>query len=68
EPAADGTGEALVVEAPAEAVGRAAAASGVALVELRQAGGGGLEELFLTLTGRHTGPATQTSVPQEAVR
>ncbi len=46
-PAADG---ALVVEAPAEAIGRAAAAAGVALVELRPADGGGLEELFLQLT------------------
>ncbi|WP_242911142.1 ABC transporter ATP-binding protein [Actinomadura terrae] len=41
---------AFLVEAPAEAVGRAAAAAGVVLLELREAGGGGLEELFLSLT------------------
>jgi ABC-2 type transport system ATP-binding protein len=41
---------AFVVDAAAEAVGRAAAAAGVVLLEMRQAGGGGLEELFLTLT------------------
>jgi ABC-2 type transport system ATP-binding protein len=46
-PGADG---ALLVEAEAEAVGRAAAASGVVLVELRPADTGGLEELFLSLT------------------
>jgi ABC-2 type transport system ATP-binding protein len=46
-PDADG---AFVVQATAEAVGRAAAAAGVVLLELRQAHGGGLEELFLTLT------------------
>ncbi|MFC5184631.1 ABC transporter ATP-binding protein [Actinomadura harenae] len=68
EPPADGGGEAFVVEAQGEAVGRAAAASGVVLLELRQASGGGLEELFLTLTGRQTGPATTPSVPQEALR
>ncbi|MEV5574230.1 ATP-binding cassette domain-containing protein [Spirillospora sp. NPDC052269] len=68
EPTGDG-GEAFVVEAPAEAVGRAAAASGTVLLELRQAGGGGLEELFLTLTGRQTGPvAPSPSAPQEALR
>jgi ABC-2 type transport system ATP-binding protein len=38
------------VEAEAEAVGRAAAAAGVVLVELRPAEGAGLEELFLSLT------------------
>jgi ABC-2 type transport system ATP-binding protein len=46
-PGADG---ALLVEAEAEAVGRAAAAAGVVLLELRPAEGGGLEELFLSLT------------------
>jgi ABC-2 type transport system ATP-binding protein len=40
----------FAVEAEPEAVGRAAAAAGVALVELRPADGGGLEELFMSLT------------------
>ena len=50
---------------PAE-VGRAAAASGVALVELRPAEGAGLEEMFLQLTGdtqREAAPAA--TAPQE---
>ena len=46
-PGADG---ALLVEAEAEAVGRAAAAADVVLLELRPADTGGLEELFLSLT------------------
>ncbi len=46
-PGADG---ALLVEADAEAVGRAALAAGVVLTELRPADTGGLEELFLSLT------------------
>jgi ABC-2 type transport system ATP-binding protein len=46
-PGADG---ALLVEAEAEAVGRVAAAAGIVLLELRPAEGGGLEELFLSLT------------------
>jgi ABC-2 type transport system ATP-binding protein len=46
-PGADG---ALLVDAEAEAVGRAAAAAGIVLLELRPAEGGGLEELFLSLT------------------
>jgi ABC-2 type transport system ATP-binding protein len=48
-PAVDG---ALVVEAEPEAVGRIAAERGVALIELRPADGGGLEQLFLSLTAR----------------
>ncbi|GLY21792.1 ABC transporter ATP-binding protein [Micromonospora sp. NBRC 101691] len=40
----------LLVRAEAGAVGQAAADSGVALTELRPAGSGGLEQLFLTLT------------------
>jgi len=48
--ATPGSDGALLVEAEAEAVGRAAAAAGVVLVELRPADGGGLEELFLSLT------------------
>lgn len=38
-------------EATPEQVGKAAAAAGVALVELRPADGAGLEEMFLNLTG-----------------
>jgi ABC-2 type transport system ATP-binding protein len=46
-PHSDGS---FVVEAEPVAVGRAAAAAGVVLTELRRADGGGLEELFLSLT------------------
>jgi ABC-2 type transport system ATP-binding protein len=48
--ATPGSDGALLVEAEAEHVGRAAAAAGVVLLELRPADTGGLEELFLTLT------------------
>jgi ABC-2 type transport system ATP-binding protein len=41
----------LRTEATPEAVGKAAAANGVALIELRPAEGAGLEEMFLELTG-----------------
>ncbi len=44
------SGEGLSTEAAPVEVGRAAAAAGVALVELRPADGAGLEELFLQLT------------------
>jgi ABC-2 type transport system ATP-binding protein len=47
-PTADG---AELAQADAEAVGRAAAAAGVILLELRAADGGGLEQFFLGLTG-----------------
>jgi ABC-2 type transport system ATP-binding protein len=43
-------GEGLSTEASPEQVGKAAAAAGVALVELRPADGAGLEEMFLELT------------------
>jgi ABC-2 type transport system ATP-binding protein len=46
-PGGDG---ALLVEADAETVGRAAAAAGLVLLELRPADTGGLEQLFLSLT------------------
>jgi len=46
-PHADGS---FVVDAEPVAVGRAAAAAGVVLTELRRADGSGLEELFLSLT------------------
>ncbi|MGW5557293.1 ABC transporter ATP-binding protein [Micromonospora sp. NPDC003944] len=49
----------LLVQADAEAVGQAAADAGVALAELRPAGGGGLEQLFLTLTA---GESTKEAV------
>ncbi|TDD81123.1 ABC transporter ATP-binding protein [Actinomadura rubrisoli] len=50
----------FLVDAPAEAVGRAAAAAGAVLLELGQAGGGGLEELFLNLTtGARPEPARE---------
>lgn len=47
---APAAGEALLVQADPEQVGRAAAASGAVLLELRPAGDGGLEQMFLTLT------------------
>jgi ABC-2 type transport system ATP-binding protein len=47
QPTADG---AFVVQAQAEAIGRAAADAGVVLLELRPAGSGGLEQMFLSLT------------------
>ncbi|CAN5235287.1 ATP-binding cassette domain-containing protein [soil metagenome] len=48
---ADPSGDAgLRTDSTAEQVGRAAAAAGVALVELRAADGAGLEEMFLKLT------------------
>ena len=49
----------LLVQADAEAVGQAAADAGVALAELRPASGGGLEQLFLTLTA---GESTKEAV------
>ena len=49
--------------ADAEAVGQAAADAGVVLTELRPAGGGGLEQLFLTLTA---GATTKEAVPMTA--
>jgi ABC-2 type transport system ATP-binding protein len=41
----------LLVDAPAEAVGRAAADRRIVLTELRAADGAGLEQLFFSLTG-----------------
>ncbi|MET7945921.1 ATP-binding cassette domain-containing protein [Micromonospora sp. NPDC005324] len=51
--------EGLLVQADAEAVGQAAADAGVALAELRPGNGGGLEQLFLTLTA---GESTKEAV------
>jgi ABC-2 type transport system ATP-binding protein len=48
--ATPGSDGALLVEAEAEPVGRAAAEAGLVLLELRPADTGGLEELFLSLT------------------
>jgi ABC-2 type transport system ATP-binding protein len=48
--AASPSGEGFSTDAPAEEVGKAAAAAGVALVELRPADSAGLEEMFLELT------------------
>ncbi|MBO4164057.1 ABC transporter ATP-binding protein [Micromonospora antibiotica] len=49
-----------VVRAESDAVGQAAADAGLVLTELRPAGGGGLEQLFLTLTaGASTKEAVQ---------
>ncbi|HEX8630626.1 MAG TPA: ATP-binding cassette domain-containing protein [Catenuloplanes sp.] len=50
-PTTDG---ALTVQADAEAVGQAAANAGVVLLELRPAGSGGLEQMFLSLTAGDT--------------
>jgi ABC-2 type transport system ATP-binding protein len=51
---APGVDGGFTVDAEPEAVGRAAAAAGVVLVELRPADGGGLEELFMSLTANET--------------
>jgi ABC-2 type transport system ATP-binding protein len=40
----------VAVQADAETIGRVAADAGIALLELRPAGSGGLEQMFLTLT------------------
>jgi ABC-2 type transport system ATP-binding protein len=48
---ADGT---FLVDGDAETVGRAAAAAQAVLLELRPSDGGGLEQLFLTLTSHDT--------------
>jgi ABC-2 type transport system ATP-binding protein len=58
---ADGS---FVVDGEPIDVGRAAAAAGVVLVELRRADGSGLEELFLSLTHKEPGaPATGVTTP-----
>jgi ABC-2 type transport system ATP-binding protein len=49
----DTTDGALAAQAEPEAVGRAAAAAGAILTELRPADGSGLEEMFLQLTAAH---------------
>jgi ABC-2 type transport system ATP-binding protein len=57
-PVTEGT-DGLLVRADAEAVGQVAADAAVALTELRPAGSGGLEQLFLTLTA---GASTREAV------
>ncbi|WP_222266964.1 ABC transporter ATP-binding protein [Modestobacter marinus] len=49
-----GAGDGLVADAPVDAVGRAVAAAGAVVTELRPGGGEGLEELFRTLTSAGT--------------
>lgn len=63
---APGPADGLVADAPAEAVGIAAASAGVPLLELRPAGGDRLEELFRSLTGPSTAasPATATQIQE----
>ncbi|SOD97392.1 ABC transporter ATP-binding protein [Blastococcus haudaquaticus] len=62
-----GSGDALVTDATADAVGEAAAAAGVVLRELRPAGGEGLEELFRSLTaGSPAGTVPAAQQVQEA--
>ena len=61
--AATASGEGLGVEASPEKVGQVAAAAGVALVELRQADGAGLEEMFLQLTAPTQRDQTTRGVP-----
>ncbi|MGS2616472.1 ABC transporter ATP-binding protein [Micromonospora sp. LZ34] len=65
---ASGTDGALLVHAEAEAVGQAAADAGVALTELRPADSGGLEQLFLTLTGGETRGADETRAAAEPTK
>ena len=52
---------ALLVDVEPVEVGRAAAASGAILTELRVGDGGGLEKLFFTLTGTGTANGTGTA-------
>jgi ABC-2 type transport system ATP-binding protein len=60
---ADGT---FLVDAEAEAVGRAAAAAQVVLLELRPSDGGGLEQLFLTLTSTEAALAARNETKEVA--
>ncbi|RIV36803.1 ABC transporter ATP-binding protein [Micromonospora radicis] len=68
-PVSEGTAG-LIVGADTDAVGEAALAAGVALTELRPAGGGGLEQLFLTLTAQadNTAAAAHPTVSGATVR
>ncbi|QOC93293.1 ABC transporter ATP-binding protein [Micromonospora craniellae] len=62
-PVSEGT-DGLLVRADTEVVGEAALAAGIALTELRPAGGGGLEQLFLTLTATAGAQTTETSATE----
>ena len=55
------TDGALLVQAEAEAVGRAAAQAGAILIELRHAESAGLEEMFLSLTSGDHDPAKESA-------
>jgi ABC-2 type transport system ATP-binding protein len=55
------------VDADAEVVGQVAAATGIALTELRPADGAGLEEMFLTLTADTQRDRHAAATPQGAV-
>jgi ABC-2 type transport system ATP-binding protein len=65
-PGADGS---LLVDVEPVEVGKAAAAVGAVLTELRAADGGGLEELFLSLTrnGANPDPAAAATIAPAAV-
>ena len=64
-----GPADGLVADAPAEAVGIAAATARVPLLELRPAGGDRLEELFRSLTGPSVGgPPTTTATQIQETR
>jgi ABC-2 type transport system ATP-binding protein len=58
-----GTGNALLADGGGDDIGAAAAAAGVPLLELRPAGGDGLEELFRSLTGPRTSDTPAGTVP-----
>jgi ABC-2 type transport system ATP-binding protein len=62
-------GQTLHVDADPELIGRIAHESGVPLVELRDAGGTGLEEMFLQLTAdtQRDGDLSSTTSPRKAV-
>ncbi|MGW0506910.1 ABC transporter ATP-binding protein [Micromonospora sp. NPDC003241] len=62
-PVSEGT-DGLLVRADTDAVGEAALAAGVALTELRPAGSGGLEQLFLTLTATGAPQSAETSTTE----
>jgi ABC-2 type transport system ATP-binding protein len=57
----------LRVDADTELVGRVAQEAGVPLIELRDADGTGLEEMFLELTADHQHEARPTNRPRGAV-
>ncbi|MFF5219085.1 ABC transporter ATP-binding protein [Micromonospora sp. NPDC000442] len=57
--------EGLLVGADTDAVGEVALSAGLVLTELRPAGGGGLEQLFLTLTATAAGPVMHSTTSTE---